>query len=168
MIAERRILLGHIAGAHGVQGWVRVRSHTQPRENILRYRPWTVRYRDGEFQVDDVRGRVQGQGVIAHWSDLLDRDQAEALKGAEIWVARTQLPPAGPDEVYWFDLEGLRVVGVDGYDFGRIDHLLSTGSNDVMSVRGERERLIPFIRDDVVKRVDLDAGLLEVDWDPEF
>ncbi len=168
MIAERRILLGHIAGAHGVQGWVCVRSHTQPRENILRYRPWTVRHRDGEFQVDDVRGRVQGQGIIAHWPELLDRDQAEALKGAEIWVARTQLPPAGPDEVYWFDLEGLRVVGVDGHDFGRIDHLLSTGSNDVMSVRGERERLIPFIRGDVVKRVDLDAGLIEVDWDPEF
>ena len=101
-------------------------------------------------------------------AEELDLDHAEALVGAEIWVPRDALPPPRPGEYYWVDLEGLHVVGADGFAFGRVSHLFSTGSNDVMSVIGERERLIPFLRDDVVKRVDLDAGLIEVDWDPEF
>ncbi len=66
------------------------------------------------------------------------------------------------------DLEGLRVVGVDGFEFGRVSHLFSTGVNDVISVIGERERLIPFLTGEVVHAVDFDAGMIRVDWDPEF
>lgn len=168
MSGERRILLGRIAGAHGVQGWVKIESHTQPRRNIFRYLPWTLRHRGVEHVVESVEGREQGKGLVGHWPALESRNHAEALLGAEIWVPRDALPPPRPGEYYWVDLEGLRVVGVDGFAFGRISHLFSTGSNDVMSVIGERERLIPFLRDDIVKRVDLDAGLIEVDWDPEF
>lgn len=168
MSGERRILLGRVVGAHGVQGWVKLESHTQPRRNIFRYLPWTLRHRGIEQVVDAVEGREQGKGLVAHWPMLETRDQAEALYGAEIWVPRDALPPARSGEYYWVDLEGLNVVGVDGFAFGRIAHLFSTGSNDVMTVIGERERLIPFLRDDVVKRVDLEAGLIEVDWDPEF
>lgn len=168
MADARQILLGRIVGAHGVRGWVRVESHTQPRQNIFQYQPWTLCHRGFERSVDAARGQSLGQRLIAHWPGLEDRSQAEALIGAEIRVPRASLPPAAADEYYWVDLEGLRVVGVTGFDFGRIDHMLATGSNDVMAVRGERERLIPFIQGDVVKRVDLEAGLIEVDWDPEF
>lgn len=168
MADARQILLGRIVGAHGVRGWVRVESHTQPRQNIFQYQPWTLCHRGFERSVDAARGQSLGQRLIAHWPGLEDRSQAEALIGAEILVPRASLPPAAADEYYWVDLEGLRVVGVTGFDFGSIDHMLATGSNDVMAVRGERERLIPFIQGDVVKRVDLEAGLIEVDWDPEF
>ena len=168
MSGERRLLVGKIVGVHGVQGWIKLESHTEPRRNIFRYLPWTLRHRGGERSVAAVEGREQGKGLVAHWPELETRDHAEALVGAEIWVPRTALPPARPDEYYWVDLEGLRVVGVDGFEFGRVSHLFSTGSNDVISVLGERERLIPFLQDEVVKRIDLDAGLIEVDWDPEF
>ncbi len=130
--------------------------------------PWTLRHRGAEQVVEAVEGREQGKGLVGHWQALETRDHAEALVGAEIWVSRDALPPAKAGEYYWVDLEGLRVVGVDGFQFGRISYLFSTGSNDVMSVIGERERLIPFLRGDVVKHVDIDAGLIQVDWDPEF
>lgn len=168
MADARQILLGRIVGAHGVRGWVRVESHTRPRQNIFQYQPWILCHRGLEQSIDAVRGQGAGQRLIAHWPGLEDRNQAEALIGAEIRVPRSSLPPAAADEYYWVDLEGLRVVGADGFDFGRIDQMLATGSNDVMAVRGERERLIPFIQGDVVKRVDLEAGWVEVDWDPEF
>ena len=97
-----------------------------------------------------------------------DRDAAEALRGTEILVPRQALPPAAPGEYYWIDLEGLRVVTVEGVPLGEVSHLLSTGANDVMVVRGERERLLPFVQPDYVKAVDFETGTVTVDWDPEF
>lgn len=168
MTGQRRIRIGKIVGVHGVQGWVKLESDTVPRRNIFRYLPWTLLQRGSEIRVPEVEGREQGKGLVAHWPDLHNRELAEQWIGAEIWVERAQLPPARPGEYYWVDLEGLRVIGIDGFLFGRVSHLFSTGANDVMSVIGERERLIPFLKHDVIRRVDLDAGLIEIDWDPEF
>ncbi len=168
MSDERRLRVGKVVGVYGVQGWVKLESDTEPRRNIFRYVPWTLHHRGVISCVESVEGREQGKGLVAHWPGLETRDHAEAMVGAEIWVPRAALPPLAPGQYYWADLEGLRVVGVDGFEFGRVSHLFSTGSNDVVSVVGERERLIPFLKGEVVKHIDLDAGLIQVDWDPEF
>lgn len=166
---ERRVLLGSIAGVFGVQGWVKVLSHTEPREAILTYRPWILRQRGSERDIPRVEGRPQGRGLVAHLPGVDTRDEAEALIGAEIWIPRSLLPKPKPGEYYWVDLEGLRVVTIEGVALGHVSHLFATGANDVMSVRDDgRERLVPFVLDAVVKRVDLDASLIEVDWDPDF
>ena len=73
-----------------------------------------------------------------------------------------------PGEYYWADLVGLRVETVDGVELGRIEQLFETGSNDVIVVQGDRERLVPYIWEQVVREVDLEAGVMRVDWDPEF
>jgi 16S rRNA processing protein RimM len=78
------------------------------------------------------------------------------------------LPSAGEDEYYWADLEGLRVETSEGVDLGIVDHLIETGANDVLIVRGDRERLIPFLRPSVVREIDLDASRIVVEWDPDF
>jgi 16S rRNA processing protein RimM len=78
------------------------------------------------------------------------------------------MPDPAPGEYYWNDLLGLTVVTLQNEPLGKVDHLLETGANDVLVVSGDRERLIPFVLDDVVKRVDLDAGVIQVDWDKEF
>jgi len=83
-------------------------------------------------------------------------------------VRRSQLPPPGPGEYYWTDLEGLRVVTVGGIELGTVASLFATGANDVIVVRGERERLIPFIRPEVIVEIDLENRCLRVDWDPDF
>jgi 16S rRNA processing protein RimM len=84
-------------------------------------------------------------------------------------VPRSVLPKPRDGEYYWVDLEGLRVVGSDGFEFGRVSHVFATGANDVLSVRDDtKERLIPFLSDSVIKRVDLEAGIIEVEWDPDF
>jgi 16S rRNA processing protein RimM len=97
-----------------------------------------------------------------------DRDAAEALRGTEVWVPRSALPPPVDGEYYWVDLEGLRVVNTQGVDFGVVSHLFSTGANDVLVARGDRERMIPFIEPDYITRVDFDAGVVTVDWDADF
>lgn len=166
--SEDLVTLGRISGLFGVRGWVKVYSHTEPRENIVHYSPWRLRLGSGwrEFAVAD--GQRHGKGVIARLDGVDDRNAAAALVGAEVAVRRDQLPPLGEDEYYWSDLEGLEVITIDGWHLGRVDHLLETGANDVLVVHGDRERLIPFVRPDVVTAVDLDAAVIRVDWDPDF
>ena len=169
MSGERRVLLGKIVGVFGVKGWVKLQSHTEPREALLAYRPWLLRQRGSEREIKPLEGRLQGRGLVARLPGCDSREAAETLIGTEIWIDRSALPRTAPGEYYWVDLEQLAVQTVEGVALGRVSHLFSTGSNDVLAVRdGERERLIPFLHDDVVKQVDLEAGLIVVDWDPEF
>lgn len=168
MAAARRVTLGQINGLYGVRGWVKVFSHTQPRENILGYSPWQLRLAGEWHELAVETGRGHGKGVIAKLAGIDDRDAATKLHGAEIAVWREQLPPPTGDEFYWTDLEGLAVRTLQGVDLGTVSHLIETGANDVLVVRGERERLIPFLMGQTVTQVDLQAGLLIVDWDPEF
>lgn len=162
----RRITLGRIVGVYGVRGWVKVYSHTRPREAILDYGPWLIE-RDGQWEAHEVEeGRVHGKGVVARLAGCADRDQAAGLIGAEIAVERSRFPEAAASEYYWADLEGLRVQNLEGEQLGTVSHLFETGANDVLVLSGERERLIPFARP-VIQRVDLDEGVIIVDWAAE-
>ena len=165
---QEYIQAGRITGLYGVRGWVKVYSYTEPRENIIGYSPWRVRLGNQWHELAVAEGRRHGKGVIARLAGYEDRSQAERLLGADIAIRRDQLPPLAEDEYYWSDLEGLRVVTREGRELGRVHHLIATGANDVLVVRGERERLIPFLQGDVVLDVDLAGGSLRVDWDPEF
>lgn len=152
----------------GVRGWVKVVSHTRPREAILTYRPWQL-YVNGVWQEFNVaEGHVQGKGVVARFDGIGDRNQAAELVGAEIAVARRSLPKQKPGEYYWADLEGLTVINRDGDVLGEVASLFETGANDVMVVRdGKQERLLPFIKG-TIERVDLEQKTIHVDWDKDF
>jgi 16S rRNA processing protein RimM len=165
---ERRILLGRVLGAFGVRGELKIQSFTNPESTLLRYQPWTLSQGGSERDFDGAKGRVTAKGVIATFPGIEDRDAAQALAGTEIWAPRSRLPKAKPGEYYWVDLEGLEVFNREGAALGRVSHLFDTGSNQVMVLSGERERLIPFIEGDFVLGVDFDAGRIEVDWDADF
>jgi 16S rRNA processing protein RimM len=151
-----------------VKGWVRVFSWTDPRDNIVHYQPWYLRC-GGVWRARRVaEGKRHGKGVVARLEGCENRDQAAGLMDCEIGVRRDQLPPTAPGEYYWSDLLGLDVVNLHDEPLGRVDHLLETGANDVLVVQGERERLIPFVPGKVVVRVDLESGVIRVDWDKEF
>lgn len=165
---QDRLVVGKIVGLFGVQGWVKIFSHTEPKENIFTYAPWLVEIKGEWRPMKVLSGRVQGKGLVASLEGYADRELARLLIGAEIAVLRSQLPKPAKGEYYWTDLIGLNVVTTDGVELGKVDHLFDTGANDVMVVKGERERLIPFVTGQYVHEVDLDAGTIRVDWDPEF
>jgi 16S rRNA processing protein RimM len=104
---------------------------------------------------------------VALLDECPDRNAAALLIGAQIAVRRDQLPATEAGEYYWADLVGLRVVTTGGVDLGRVSHLFETGANDVIVARGDRERMIPYVREHVV-RVDMERGEIVVDWDPDF
>ena len=162
------LIVGRINGLHGVRGWLKVYSYTEPRENIVGYTPWLIGSAGRWRSVDIEDGRIQGKGVVAKLAGCDDREVAALLVGQDIAIRRDQLDRLDGGEYYWADLEGLQVVTSNGVELGIVDHLFETGANDVMVVRGDRERLVPFIRDNVIRKIDLQTGVMEVDWDPDF
>jgi 16S rRNA processing protein RimM len=165
----RRILVGRIHGAFGVRGEVKLESLTEPQGNLVRYQPWILRDAAGrEREVSGAKVRVGGKGLIGTLPGIEDRDAAEALRGAELFVPRSALPPPRDGEFYWIDIEGLRVENLEGVDFGRAAFVFPNGANDVLVVRGDRERMIPWVRPDFVRELDFDAGRILVDWDADF
>ena len=167
--SERMITVGRLHGAFGVRGEAKLESFTDPARAIAKYQPWTLRdARGAERACEGVKVREGAKGLIATLPGIEDRDAADALRGIDVLVPRSALPPPAPGEYYWVDLEGLRVVNVEGVDFGTVSHLFSTGANDVLVAHGDRERMIPFVQPDYIRSVDFEAGVVTVDWDADF
>jgi len=162
------LVMGRITAPYGVKGWVRVVTFTEAPENLLDYTPWHLQLDDRWLAVELLDGHVHGKGLVVQLAGCDDRDAAAALSGTEVGIYRSQLPVPGDDEYYWSDLVGLQVFTTDDRLLGVVDHLIETGANDVLVIRGERECLVPFIRDQVIQSVDLEAGVIRVDWDPDF
>ncbi len=172
--SQALIPVGRIAGPYGIKGWVKVNSFTDPQENVFAYAPWTLRDPAGrrpDATIELLEGKAHGKGWVAKLAGVVDRDAAEALHGLEIVVDRRLLPEPEDGRYYWADLEGLQVKDRAGLLLGRVDHLLETGSADVLVIVNEADgdrHLIPFIMNETVVAVDLDAGCIEVDWnEPE-
>lgn len=162
------INVGEISGVFGVKGWVKVFSFTGSRKNILNYSPWLLKKGDNSQTVNVIDGNLQGRSVVAKLEGIDDRDSAAELMGWQIFITPEQLPKPGENEYYWANLIGLTVETVSGETLGTVDYLLETGANDVLVVKGERERAIPFLQGQVVTAIDLDAGKIVVDWDVDF
>lgn len=164
---DRWIALGRLGRAHGVRGWCWVRSDCDPAAAIFDYQPLRLRLQDRERVVSFVERKVLPKGLIARIEGFASPEDVQAWAGAQIEVPRSAMPDTG-EGWYWADLEGLQVRNQEGVDFGRVSHLFDAGGGVVMVVAGERERLVPFQLDSVVKHVDPEAGFIEVDWDSDF
>ncbi|MDR5868554.1 ribosome maturation factor RimM [Halomonas koreensis] len=173
---DDHVVLGKLTSPYGVKGWLKVYSYTSPMEGILDYDAWVLRRNGRLVRHRLVQGRRHGKGLVARLEGVEYRDQAEALAGAEVLLPKAELPELdGEDDYYWYQLEGLRVVTRDGVTLGHVDYLFETGANDVLVVKGrddaaidDRERLLPYLPGEVVQDVDLEAGVMTVDWDPAF
>ncbi len=157
----RRILLGRIAGAHGVRGEVRIRSYTAEPASIVKYGPLADRPGTREFKLA-LRGTVRGDELIAHIDGVEDRNAAEALRGTELYVDRDRLPPIDDaSEYYEADLIGLTAVDRNGSTLGTVERVTDYGAGPVLEVRRPDggELLLPF-SDAAVPSVDLAAGRL--------
>ncbi len=166
--ADSLLVMGHIAGPYGVKGWLRVTPYTGELTALLEYSPWYL-YREGEWKpVEVLQGKPHGKGLVVQLAECNDREQAAAMNGTQIAVYRSQLPDTAAGEYYWSDLIGLRVINSDGSLLGTVDHLIETGANDVLVVRGEQEYLVPFIAGQVIKSVDTVEQVIRVDWETDY
>jgi len=167
-MSDEKLIVGNINGVFGVQGWVKIFSHTDPRKNILDYSPWWIKCKGEWKQVNVVDSQVQqgGKTLVAKLENVDDRDIAREYMGCEIAIEDSQLPRSD-DDFLWVDLIGCEVVLEDGAKVGTVKDLIETGAHDVLRVTGEHNVLIPFVMDEFILSVDTDNKKIVVDWELE-
>ncbi len=157
------IELGIVGAPFGVRGWVKLRSFTDPPDRLLQHRSlrlgvgssWTTHHVEAS-------GRSAGQ-LTAKLSGVNDRDQAAGLRGAQVCVLRSELPPRDDKDFYRTDLIGCEVVNLAGTRLGTVEHFIETPAQVLMVVRGEQEHWVPAVARHL-RRVDLAARQIVVDW----
>lgn len=168
------VSLGRIGSPYGVKGWFKLVSHTQPRENILGYRHFTGVVNGVSRILEMDEAKVHGKGLVAHLVGIDTPEDARLVTGMDLMVSLSELPELGSDDYYWHQLKGLKVVNVAGQLLGRIDCLMETGANDVMIVKpcdgglDKHQRLIPWLPDRVVLKVDIESNTVQVDWEADY
>ena len=172
------ISIATIVGVHGIKGWVKVRINLDDPASLTSLSPKQLTDSRGKCvrSVDITAVRSQGKGFIAKLAGVDDRNVAELLRGHSIHIPESSLPGLNDGEFYWRDLIGCRVeLSVDdkNLSLGCVDHLIETGANDVLVVRpteesiDDRERLIPWLEDDVIVAVDIESQRISVRWHPD-
>lgn len=165
---EKYLVIGKLGKTHGVRGWINLYSETHPASAILDYKPLYISTLTGWEIVNFNSIRQHGKNFIAHINEIDSPEKAKHYVGKQIAILRKQLPKLPPEEYYWSDLEGLTVINQNDVILGKIDHLMETGSNDVLVVVGKKRYLIPYIRNQFVLNIDLEKKIIRVDWDENF
>jgi 16S rRNA processing protein RimM len=166
--------VGRVLGAWGIKGWIKVQAFADDPQALFSTKRWHLLPPEGPHAVAMpallrvTQAREHGGMVVAGAQEVVDRNAAEALKGARVFVARSSFPTAGADEYYWVDLIGCSVINREGVELGSVADLLDTGAGSVLRVVvGDSERLIPFVAA-YVDDVDLGARRIRVDWGTDF
>jgi 16S rRNA processing protein RimM len=161
------VVMGRVVAPFAVKGWIKVQPFTQFPGSLLDYPVWWVGRGAGWTPRTLEEGAVHGKSVVAKLEGCDERDAAAAMQGLDVAVPRDRLPRNEAGEYYWADLVGLVVRNVQNQPLGHVEGLLETGANQVLVVRGDRERLIPYVAAFVVA-VDLAQGEIVVDWGLDF
>jgi 16S rRNA processing protein RimM len=160
---ENALLIGRIVGAHGTGGVCKIASYA---ESLAVFEPGGrlfVGITGNPLQTLEVLWvKPHAKGALMAFGGVTDRGAAETLRGAALYVEKSQLPDLEDENYYWFELIGMEVYTPDGDYLGRLESILPTGSNDVYVVRdADRETLVPALAS-VVKSVDTAAARMEV------
>ena len=166
MKSGKKILVGKISNPHGIKGWVKVISFTDPIDNILSYKKWTISDNETEKTYCLEDSRIQGNKIVIKLEGVNNRDDADLLKNLQIEINRSDLPKLEENSYYWEDLVDFNVINIKGMHVGKVDSLFRTGSNDVLVIINETKQrlLVPFIMEEVIKYVDLAKELISIDW----
>jgi len=161
------VVMGRIVGSFGVQGWLKVNPFTESAGGLAQFGRWMVRTHAGwtEMGVEDFA--LHSKGPVAKLAGCDDRTAADRLRGCDVAIPRAAMGEAEAGQIYRVDLVGLEVVDESGTVLGKVEGFFDTGETGVMVVKGERERMIPFIAE-YVKSVDRKAGRITVDWKADY
>lgn len=169
MLKSELITIGKISAAFGIKGWIKIHSFTDSKKNILNYLPWIIK-KDDEFKkIKIIHSKQQGNNIIVSIEGITDRDIATTFCGCKILINKNQLPKTKEGEYYWTDIIGLYVKTKFDVNLGKVSYLIETGANNVLVVKNNKtEILIPFLPEQVIKKIDFFNKIIIVDWDFDF
>ena len=168
---DRRIPLGILGKPFGVKGYIFLRYYGDNQENI---KDFDELYIDEwhSLEIEDVL--ISNKKLSIKLKGIEDRSKAETLRNKEVYVLESHLPPLGEGEYYWYQLENLKVINEQNEFLGIIDHVMPTGANDVLVVKplegsvDNDERLIPYLKEEIIIKVELLNKAVYVKWPKDF
>lgn len=168
--------VGHVTGAYGVMGAIRVTPYSLDADALLNVKTWWLD-KPSLRPVKVRTAKLHGGDVVATLADVKDRDAAEALKGAQVTIPRSEFPELPADEYYWSDLIGLEAVNLQGEALGKVTDMMHNGAQSILRITPQagqgaaddkaQERLVPFV-DQFVKDVDLAGKKITLDWGLDY
>jgi 16S rRNA processing protein RimM len=162
---KKYIPIGRVGAPHGIHGWLKIISYTEPPENIFNYSPWML-LRRGKYETIEIAGTRQlGDKLIVQIAKYNAPETARIFTGAEIVITRAQLRELPEGEYYHTDLEGLTVIDQHNNSLGVVSEIMETGSHDVLVVKGTKRILIPFVLNEIINEINLSEGIIRVHWD---
>ncbi|MDO4433159.1 MAG: ribosome maturation factor RimM [Alysiella sp.] len=168
MDTQNWIAMGHIKGAFGIKGWVKIQTSTEYADGLLDYPQWRLVKGSHIQQVEVENAHIAGDELQIKFSHINDRDAATLLRGYVIEVPRESFAQTETDEYYWADLIGMQVRNRDDILLGKVVKLLETGAHDVLVVKsGDNERLIPFVSH-YIDAVDTENRIITADWGLDY
>jgi 16S rRNA processing protein RimM len=167
--------VGHVAGAYGVLGAVRVSPYSVDADALLKVKTWWLD-KPSLRPVQVRTARMHSGDLVATLVDVDGRDAAEALKGATVQVPRSAFPELPEDEYYWSDLIGMDAVNLQGEALGKVTDMMHNGAQSILRIapvqdqnatEQAQERLVPFV-DQFVKEVDMAGKKITLDWGLDY
>ncbi|MGE3920135.1 MAG: ribosome maturation factor RimM [Gammaproteobacteria bacterium] len=162
------IIVGRFGKTHGVQGYLKIQSFTEPLDNIFNYLPWHIKQNEMMQTIEIASKQKHHDKFVVKILGFDTPEQAQSLTNKSIYVLQDQLPTLAKNEFYWVDLIGLTVLNQNGVMFGTVKEIISTGANDVVMVEGEKQHLIPFIPETYILSIDLEKNTMTVHWEMDF
>ena len=160
--------MAKLSSPYGVKGWVKIFSFTEKLDSLLAYKKFFLSKDQKNWLEKEVKEiKLHGKSIIVKFLEIDSRSEAENLKNYLIGVSKDLLPKLNKGQYYWNELIGFEVLNLKNISFGNVDTFIETGANDVIVVRGDKERLIPYTSNTVLK-VDTGGEKIIVDWDEEF
>jgi 16S rRNA processing protein RimM len=165
---EEKIVMGKILGPHGIKGWIKIHPFTEKKDSLIDHKILMASKDEKLWQSFEVESMDVGDKfILAKFKGVDDRNAAEKLNKFFISLDKSSLPKLDENNYYWHELIGLDVKNNEGMYFGKVDSLIETGANDVLVVLGDKEYLIPYIKQ-VILEVNLETNMIRVDWQDDY
>ena len=169
--SDRKILLGKLGKPHGVKGFLFIHYYGKDANNLTDYAGLVL---DNETSVQVEKLLIQKDRVILKFYEINTRNDAEKLRDKQLYILEDSLPVLDSNQVYYFELEGLKVMNLENFELGKIKGILETNANDVLVIEptdssiDERERLVPYLKDQVVKEINKIEKTIIIDWSEDY
>ncbi len=162
------VAMGHIKGAFGIKGWVKVAADTEYADSLLDYPEWRLRKDRHIIRVIPEGGKLAGNELQVKFQGIGDRDAAHLLRGYTIEINRSEFAQTDEDEYYWADLVGMTVINRGGDALGEVTGLMATGAHDILVVNGAHgQKLIPFV-ENFIDSVNHENRIITADWGIDY
>ncbi|ACQ68862.1 ribosome maturation factor RimM [Candidatus Williamhamiltonella defendens] len=169
---KQPVIVGKIGSTYSVRGWLKMFSFTEKTDSIFDYQPWFIQHKNHWQFIDIEDWKCHQQDFLLKIKNIDEKEKAQHFVNAEITVDASQLPVLEEGDYYWKDIIGCQVIHISGDVIGTVVSMIETGANDVMVVQTQiqdhKSCLVPFLCDQVVKKVDKVMQQIQVDWDLDF